>query len=287
VRLSLSSKKAIQAVITGDVAPGHEGGAITPYATGRDIDGMLRSVDGLHLNVEPTSSRGTFVQAVLEAHENRKLIPSIIAAALNPGRFAATPEFRLQDAIEYLNTFLRFDGHIVALAGNRIAVTNLAEHGILASSDAVPESLAEVVASTHQVLARASARTSSGDFEGAVTLARSALEMMLEGLNTRLPGTHEDAKGDLLKLFKSVQKRMNLDPAAHDVDSIKEVLRGFVMSVNGLARLRNKMGDAHPTRYRVKRHHAVLAINAVTTLVVFIAESVEHQGIDIGVDRGG
>ena len=96
-------------------------------------------------------------------------------------------------------------------------------------------------------------------------------------LDAQLPGTPTDAKGDLPKLYKAVARKLNLDPNKHDAESIKSVLRGLVGVVQGLASLRNSMGDAHPRQYKPSRHHAQLAVNAAKTIIDFITKTYAYQ----------
>jgi hypothetical protein len=59
--------------------------------------------------------------------------------------------------------------------------------------------------------------------------------------------------------------------------SLRQLLRGLVNIISGLAPLRNKMGDAHVRTYKPARHHARLAVNAARTLLDFVYDSFEYQ----------
>jgi hypothetical protein len=106
----------------------------------------------------------------------------------------------------------------------------------------------------------------------------SLLEAVLFEIEGRMEPARPNYSGDLPKLYRRVQKLLNLDPARTDIsDSLKQILSGLVNVVSGLAPLRNKMGDAHVRTYKPDRHHAKLAVNAAKTVTDFIIDSFEYQ----------
>ena len=60
-------------------------------------------------------------------------------------------------------------------------------------------------------------------------------------------------------------------------ESLRQLLRGLVSIVGGLAPLRNKMGDAHARTYKPARHHAKLAVNVAKTFLDFVYDTFEYQ----------
>ena len=118
----------------------------------------------------------------------------------------------------------------------------------------------------------------SGDFDGAITNARALLEAVLTELERVYDSSPPEYDGDLLKLYRRVQKHLNLDPSRADIDNtLKQVLSGLVSIVNGLAGLRNKMSDAHVRSYKPKKHHAVVVVNATRTLANFLFDTMNYQ----------
>ena len=121
-------------------------------------------------------------------------------------------------------------------------------------------------------------KIADGDFDGAITNTRSLLEAVLVSLEREMYSTPKEYDGDLGKLYRRVQKLLNLDPSRKDVsDSLKQVLSGLTSIVNGLASLRNPVGDAHVSTSRAARHHAKLAVNASKTLADFLFETKAYQ----------
>ena len=98
------------------------------------------------------------------------------------------------------------------------------------------------------------------------------------GIEKDLDTSAESYDGDLVKLYKRVQKLLNIEPDRKDIsDSLRQILSGLISIVNGLAAMRNKMSDAHAATYRPSRHHAKLAVYAATTLADFLFETKNYQ----------
>lgn len=129
-----------------------------------------------------------------------------------------------------------------------------------------------------ELVEKSERRLAANDLEGAVTVSRTMLEAVLFALELRLLGTRSDFQGDLQKLFKHVAKKLRMDSDRDDLDqNFKQVVRGFVQVVNGLAPLRNKMSDGHARERKPAAHHARLLVNAAKTIAMFLIESYEVQ----------
>lgn len=97
------------------------------------------------------------------------------------------------------------------------------------------------------------------------------LEAVLTAVERHLDSHPPKYDGDLPKLYKRVQKQLNLEPSRPDVDtSIKQVLTGLMSIVNGVAGMSNKMGDRHVRTYKPAERHAVLVVNSAKTLSHFV-----------------
>lgn len=108
------------------------------------------------------------------------------------------------------------------------------------------------------------------DYDGSITNARSLIESVLVALDYSITGGKIKYDGDLMKLYKTVQKHLNLSPARDDIsNSLKSVLSGLISIISGIGSIRNKMSDSHVRTYKPAKHHAVLIVNALRTLVRF------------------
>lgn len=130
----------------------------------------------------------------------------------------------------------------------------------------------------HELESKTDQRLAGGDLEGAITTARTMLEAVLVELDRQLTTTPCDHKGDLQQLFRAVGKRLRIDADRADLDdNFKQVVRGLVQVVNGLAPIRNKMSDGHPRHRKPAAHHARVIANAAKTVVTFLVESYLYQ----------
>ena len=125
---------------------------------------------------------------------------------------------------------------------------------------------------------KCSSRLASGDLEGAITTARTMLEAVLQELDRVLDDQEADFGGDLPRLFKSVSSKLGMDTGRTDLDaSFKQVVRGLVQVVHGLAPIRNRMSDGHPRQRKPAPHHASVIVNASRTVATFLVESYAFQ----------
>ena len=130
------------------------------------------------------------------------------------------------------------------------------------------------LAYVHELEIKIDQRLSAADLEGAITAARTMLEAVLVELEKQLVGAPGDYKGDLPKQFKAVAKQLRIDDERADLDdNFKQVARGLVQVVNGLAPIRNKMSDGHARERKPEAHHARVIVNATKTVATFLVES--------------
>lgn len=284
VWLSTSSITAVQKVITGDEL--RNGQSVAPYRTRGDIVTFFGSIPGLDVDDVHIETRWRYVEEVLRRLNGTPVINHVIEAAVHPAHFLDS-EQSVDDAVEYLNDFLAYDGARLIKKGTRYRLVEVpeeaGEHLIEPSSETSVHNLEAI----NKELGKARQRLEAGDFDGAITIARTMVEAVLLELLSRRRGATPDYDGNLPKLFKGVSKELRLDPNDQDVDSLRDILRGLSSIVSGLSSLRNKMGDAHPKKYRPRRHHAVLALNAATTLVHFLFATEEYQAALHRADDSG
>jgi hypothetical protein len=123
-------------------------------------------------------------------------------------------------------------------------------------------------------------RTKMGqaDYDGAITNARSLVEAVLAAIEKECEANPPAYDGDLPKLYKRVQKHLNLSPENPGINnSLKQTLTGFISIICGLSGLSNKMGDRHVREYKPAEHHAALIVNAAMTFSNFIFDTYAYQ----------
>ena len=115
----------------------------------------------------------------------------------------------------------------------------------------------------------------SRDPEGAITAARTMLEstckLILDDLDLEY-----STKADLPELYKTVAGSLRLAPEDHLEQAFKQILGGCMTVVNGLATLRNRLGDSHgqgAKPVRPSSRHANLTVNLAGAVAAFLVET--------------
>ncbi|BCW89560.1 hypothetical protein sos41_27260 [Alphaproteobacteria bacterium SO-S41] len=112
----------------------------------------------------------------------------------------------------------------------------------------------------------------NGDPEGAITAARTLIETVCKYiLDDANVGYSDDI--DLPKLWNLTAEQMSLAPSQHQEPAFRAILGNLQAVVNGLASLRNKVGDAHGQgrkAVRPRSRHAELAVNLAGAAASFL-----------------
>lgn len=231
-------------------------------------------------DVYPTNggfpTRRIYAQDKIRELNGTAVLRTLIAKAVDPREFSNT-EKTVEDAVALLNENLKYEGHELVRDGHFFVVRDLGAARVkLDASARVPDELTQLTIDEN--IRKCEAKLSEGDFSGAITSARSLTEAVLIGIEKDLDAGAPSYDGDLVKLFKRVQKLLNLEPERKDIaEPLRQILSGLTSIVNGLAAMRNKMSDAHAASYRPSRHHAKLAVYAATTLADFLFETKNYQ----------
>lgn len=103
------------------------------------------------------------------------------------------------------------------------------------------------------------------DPEGAITAARTLVETVCKHILDEAGISYPD-DADLPKLHHLVSSAMNLAPSQQTADALRRMMGGIQSVVEGLAALRNRLGDAHG-----KATDAVLPSSALSAFAVNLA----------------
>ncbi len=129
------------------------------------------------------------------------------------------------------------------------------------------------------------------DPEDAVTASRSLVESTCKAILEEL-GEPVSDKDDLPVLYKKTAVALGIDPTQHEAGIHKQILQGLVSTIQGLAEVRNVLGDAHGKRRsaaRAKPRHARVAAGAAWTVSTFLVETLAEcrgYGADDSRSRG-
>lgn len=133
---------------------------------------------------------------------------------------------------------------------------------------------ASISAAWHKALERR-----NEDPEGAITAARTLLESVCKHVLDELGVEYGDS-ADLPKLYGLTSKELNLAPSQQTEDAFKKILGGVHSVVDGLANLRNRLGDAHgqgKNPVKPLPRHAELAVNMAGSMASFLLATFESK----------
>jgi hypothetical protein len=221
-------------------------------------------------------TRRIYAQDKLRELNGSTLMQEVLSKAFDPREFTKASG-NADDAVKLINENLKYDGYEVVPDGLMFKVRDLSAGKVkLEASAKIPDELSQLTIDEN--IRKCETKLSEGDFSGAITNARTLIEAVLIGIEKDQDANAAEYDGDCVRLYKRVQKLLNLEPDRKDIsDSLRQILSGLTSIVNGLAAMRNKMSDAHAATYRPSRHHAKLAVYAATTLADFLFETKNYQ----------
>lgn len=117
------------------------------------------------------------------------------------------------------------------------------------------------------------------DPEGAITAARTLFESVCKHILDESSVEYGD-NADLPKLYGLTSKELSLAPSQHTEEAFKRILGGAHSIVDGLASLRNRLGDAHGQGKRPVKplpRHAELAVNMAGSMASFLLATFEAK----------
>ena len=126
-------------------------------------------------------------------------------------------------------------------------------------------------------------RLLSGDFDGAITIARSMIEEVCKHILGENGISYND-NWQLPQLYAQVAKTLNVYPdkkTHHEV--LNKICGGCKTVVEEMGRMRTELGDAHgkSTDAPIASHrHAELAVNLAGSLAIFLLETWEETKLE-------
>jgi Abortive infection C-terminus len=281
IKLSDRTLKALAFIISGGSSSSSSQDMLGPYRSGPDILLFFNRLRGTKESYSSSGfgSRVTATLTRLEAINNSALVKQAIEAAVHPADYIDCGR-DAEGAVAHLNGLLKFEGLELQKYGlnYRLAETGGTSVTVSHSSTLDSDYLREQIEKAEQKLGM-------GDYEGAITNARTLVEGLLLDIERAVTSAEPSQDGDLLKYYKRVQKLLNLDPTQTTKsgkaipESLQMVLRGLGSVVHGIAEARNKMGDAHAREFKPDKRHAALVVNSAKTIADFLFETYEHQKV--------
>lgn len=269
MKLSKQTISALGSVITGN--RGH-----SPYRTGPQLVSFFNEFGSEDTYGRGFPSRKDYAEERLYEFNGTPTMKDILVAAFDTRDFLSQ-ELDINVAVEYLNKFLEFDHYELRSTGKKWAVYKLG-----GSQVELSHPYKNPVEITHifidEQIKKCDKKLAESDFDGAITNARSLVEAVLSAIEKEFDPNPPEYDGNLLKLYKRVQKHLHLSPGQENLAGcLRQILSGLTNIVSGLATLRNAMSDSHVISYKPLEHHARLAVNSAKTLCDFLFETKEYQ----------
>jgi hypothetical protein len=279
MNLSARSIKRLGEIITGDRA-------LSPYRSGPKLVEFFNAFGTNHTYGKGFPSRWSFAEDCIRQFNNTPVLKKIIISAVDPRDYMGATVYdtqsqqnkpiNLKEALTYLNEFLAYDGYEIVPHGKGYDVVDKTRGEILVDVKLEPSHLSH--AFIMEQIEKCRTKTSQGDYDGAITNARSLVEAVLTAIENEFDTDAPRYDGDLPKLYKRVQKHLNLAPENPNIsNTLKQTLTGFISIIGGLSGLSNKMGDRHVREYKPAMHHAVLIVNVAMTFTNFIFDTYGYQ----------
>lgn len=272
-----------------DTITGGGGNDQTPpigiYRSGPKIEQFFLDC-GLNMRIG-TSSR---VPATLEClrsaarsydDKGREYITRVIERVCDPRDYLADPE-KAKAVRDYINAALAPDGLAVAIVNGRAVLSELHASGMIV--EPFIQKVATLDFDTVQMEIARALPNLENDPEDAVTAACSLVEAVCRSILIELE-LSLPAKRDIDGLVRAVQEPLGLSPSRSDLPAdieadIRQILGGLTSVAKGIGALRTHGGDAHGREKgfrRIDPRIARLAINAASTLALFLIETWERQ----------
>ena len=271
----------------GEIITGDKG--LSPYRSGPKLVSFFNECGTNHTYGQGFPSRWMFAEDCIRQFNDTPTMKKVILSAVDPRDFMdATVHDKVtqqnkpasvQDAMTYLNEFLAYDGYEVVPHGKGYNIVDRTRGEILVDVKLEPSHLSHDF--IMEQIEKCRTKMGQGDYDGAITLTihwskkeKAVLAAIEKECDSNAPGYD----GDLPKLYKRVQKHLNLSPDNPKIsDSLKQTLTGFISIICGLSGLANKMGDRHVREYKPAEHHATLIVNAAMTVSNFIFDTYAYQ----------
>ncbi|AEV34366.1 hypothetical protein Oweho_3417 [Owenweeksia hongkongensis DSM 17368] len=219
-----------------------------------------------------TYSRKTYTESKLREYNGQTSFAQILEVALDPREFIASFT-SLEEVLESFNLYLEYDGYKIIKRGKFCKVVSLTEGLVKSESTKALD-----VQFVQEQIEKCKQKIDSEDFSGAITNARSLAEAVMIEIVADAEGVEVKNDGKLDNLYRRAKKALKLN---HDrstlPDEAIQIISGLDSITSGLAGLSNNIGDRHANKYRTRKHHARLAVNATLTLVDFLLDVKEFQ----------
>lgn len=209
----------------------------------------------------------------LKLAENDESFLSFITETIHP---VVRNEKDVSEMVELYNKYLRRDG-VELVTKEYISgrpIFHATEVGVEVETDLQKLTKNEQVL---RLLEKSKEKIISGDYEGAISNARSSVETAMADIYKTIVGEEYGKGGSLLDAYKRIKDLLALSENRFTNQNIKGVMSSITSMISSLDGICNEMGDRHTRPTRPARHHAELCTNIAKSLVAFLYETLNYK----------
>ncbi len=245
---------------------------LLPYRSGPKLVDFFINFGSNDQYGEGFPSRWKYTEDKVREFNGAKVLKEIIESFLDPRDFWDT-NIDIEHTVLEFNKFLKFDGYELKKKGEFYKIYD--STGVLVEPEIVKGINQDFI---QEQLAKCNQKIEQGDYSGAITNSRSLAEAVMIEIIEKYEENEIKNDGKIENLYRKVKKILNLtiDPKTLPQPAI-QILSGLDSIIGGLAGISNNLGDRHANKYKTKKHHSKLAVNATMTLVDFLLDSQEYQ----------
>ncbi len=271
MQLSQCSIKALGKIVTGDEE-------LSPYRSGPQLVELFNEYGTNDTYGQGFPSHWMYAEESLRTLNGTDSLAAVVCRVFDPREFMDS-EHELAPALEFVNKRFEYDGYQVTIERGKAKLRDV-DCGAVQFSSPYGDGSNDAHAFIDEQIEKSEQKILSGDYDGAITNARSLLEGIMRDIIALDSDAPQKCDGDMMKLYKRVQKVLNLESSRPDIDSpLKQVLSGLNSIISGIAAIRNRMSDAHVRSYKPSKHHAVLVVNSAKTMANFLYDTKEYQAL--------
>lgn len=248
---------------------------ILPYKTGPQLVNFFVEFGVDDQYGEGFPSRWKYTEDKVRQFNGTPELKQIIESSVDPRDLmeAGIKPEELDEFLKPINNYLSFEGFELKKVGQFFKIHDL--KGIIVEPETVKGLYHDFI---QEQITKCHSKIDQGDFNGAITNARSLAEAVMIEIIEQHEGKEIKNEGNIDNLYKQVKKILNLTIEPKILPpTVTQILSGLDSIIFGLAGLSNNSGDRHANKFKTMKHHARLAVNSTMTLVDFLLDSKEYQ----------
>jgi hypothetical protein len=212
-------------------------------------------------------SRWVYSKDKIDSCNGTTILKTIIEQFVDPRRYFGDDSLT-ETIVSDINQLIKYDGYVLTKNGSFYKIAQI--EGCIIDSNTISSIGHDFVI---EQIAKCNHKITSGDFNGAITNARTLCEAILIHVIETIEMKEVKNDGDIIKLWSRAKKVLKLDKEKDEIpEYVYQILSGLQSIINGLAGISNNAGDRHANKFNTKKHHAKIAVNSTVTFCDFLIE---------------